>query len=125
MSDLNCISVTGRLTRDATVKSIKDGLNLLTFDIANNIGYGDREKTNFYTVNMWGEKGIKLCQYLVKGSRVAVSGEESLNVWTTQTGETKTSRIITTNNITLLGGGSREGKQEEYPGDEGQQEFTF
>lgn len=117
MADLNSLCITGRLTRNATSKIVGNGKTLLTFDIANNIGYGDYEKTNFYTVNMWGDRGLKLVQYLIKGTRVAVCGEESLNVWTGNDGVERQSRVITTNNITLLGGGQKQNEVTGVHGD--------
>ena len=107
MADMNSITITGRLTRDAVVKTVGNNKTLLTFDVANNIGFGDYAKTNFYTVNMWGEKGLKLVQYLTKGVHVGVIGEESLNTWTGKDGTEHMDRVITTMNVTFLGGGRK------------------
>ena len=107
MADMNNLTVTGHLTRDAVIKTVGSGKTLLTFDVANNIGFGDYAKTNFYTVNMWGEKGLKLAQYLKKGTHVGVIGEESLNTWTGKDGTEHMDRVITTMNVTFLGGGKK------------------
>ena len=112
MSDLNMITITGRLTRNAATKTVGNGKCLLTFGVANNIGFGEYEKTNFYTVNMWGERGLKLVQYLTQGTKVGVSGEESLNVWTGKDGVEHMDRVITTMNITLLGSPSAKSNAE-------------
>lgn len=105
MADMNQICITGHLTRDAVVKVIGSGKTLLSFDIANNIGFGDYAKTNFYTVNMWGDRGTKIAEFLKKGIHVGVIGEESINAWMGKDGTQHQDRVITTMNITFLGGG--------------------
>ena len=105
MADLNQITITGRLVRDAVLKNI-NGKNLLTFDVANNIGYGQYQKTNFYTVNRWGDSGLKIAQYLTKGSGVGVTGQESMNEWTGGDGVSHSSRVITAHDIIFLGSSS-------------------
>jgi single-strand DNA-binding protein len=52
---------------------------------------------------MFGERGEKLAQYLLKGTQVAVSGEISLNEFTNKAGENKASIECVVSNITLLG----------------------
>ena len=52
MSDLNCCSFVGRLTRDAVVESIgAKGTQITKFAIANNTGFGSYQKTNFFNTN--------------------------------------------------------------------------
>lgn len=106
MADLNQITITGRLVRDAVLKNI-NGKNLLTFDVANNIGYGQYQKTNFYTVNRWGDSGLKIAQYLTKGSGVGVTGQESMNEWTGGDGVSHSSRVITAHDIIFLGSSNK------------------
>jgi single-strand DNA-binding protein len=52
---------------------------------------------------MFGERGVKLAEYLKKGTQVAVSGEASLNEFTNKQGENKSSLQCNVNNVTLLG----------------------
>jgi single-strand DNA-binding protein len=52
---------------------------------------------------MFGERGVKLAEYLKKGTQVAVSGEASLNEFTNKQGENKASLQCNVSNVTLLG----------------------
>ena len=122
MADVNTITITGRLTHNAATKTIGDGKCLLTFGVANNIGFGDYAKTNYYTVNMWGARGLNLLPYLVKGTQVGVSGEESLNIWHGKDGTEHQERVITTNNISLLSS-AKQNKPNEVPADESAPEY--
>ena len=66
-------------------------------------GYGKSEKTNWVRCSMFGDRGEKLAQYLLKGTQVAVSGEASLNEYTNKAGENKASIECVVGNVTLLG----------------------
>ena len=97
MSDLNVMSLTGRLTKDATFGTVgSSGKQLLSMNVAVNTGFGQSKKTLFIKVNMWGERGEKIAQYLKKGTVVAVSGPLSLNEWTSADGTAMTDLVVTT-----------------------------
>lgn len=97
MSDLNVMSLTGRLTKDATFGTVgSSGKQLLSMNVAVNTGFGQSKKTLFIKVNMWGERGEKIAQYLKKGTVVAVSGPLSLNEWTGADGTAMTDLVVTT-----------------------------
>lgn len=113
MADLNVLSLTGRLTADAQSRKMPSGKNLVSFSIANNIGFGDFAKVNFYTVNVWGDRGEKLFLYLKKGTLIALSGEESLNKWTGKDGTVHEERIVTAQSVSFLGG--KKSEQDDLP----------
>jgi single-strand DNA-binding protein len=52
---------------------------------------------------MFGDRGAKVLQYLVKGQQVAVSGEPNLREWQNKDGETKTSLEVRVNDLQLIG----------------------
>lgn len=97
MSDLNVMSLTGRLTKDATFGTVgSSGKQLLSMSVAVNTGFGQSKKVLFIKVNMWGERGEKIVPYLKKGTVVAVSGPLSLNEWTSVDGTAMTDLVVTT-----------------------------
>jgi single-strand DNA-binding protein len=103
MADLNCISLTGRLTRDAEQKTLPTGTTLVTFDIANNTGWGQYAKTMYFTCNVWGKQGTGLLQYLHKGKTVAVSGALEVQKWTSnQDGMEKQKMVISCRDCILM-----------------------
>lgn len=100
--DANMFTVGGRLTKDATQKTVGQ-YKLTTFDIANNTGFGDKKKTNYFTVNMWGAQGDNVFKYLKKGQRVIVSGELNVNNWQGNDGSQHTQLQIESKQFVLNG----------------------
>lgn len=100
---LNCFNVIGRCTKDGSVRTVgAKGTALLTFSIANNTGWGDNQKTNFFDVQMWGVRAEKLEQFIIKGKQVAVTGTLECNRWTGQDGMERQSWCINATEVTLL-----------------------
>lgn len=107
MADINVFTITGRLTRDATVRTLASGKKVLTADTAVNTGYGDYKKTLFVKVQQWGDSCDKIAQYLVKGTPIACSGELSRNEWGDD-GNKKVDFILDVRSIQLLGSKKQE-----------------
>lgn len=113
MSDLNVCTFVGRLTKDATVESVgSKGTQITKFSIANNTGFGQYAKTNFFNVQVWGQQGVSLAQYLVKGKQVALSGALENQKWTGQDGIQHDSWTLTANSVALLADSQKSGGQE-------------
>ena len=104
MSDLNNCSIVGRLTKDAELKHVgANNTALVSFTVANNTGFGQYARTNFFNVNVWGKAGENLLQYLTKGKQVGVTGTMENNKWTDNQGLQHDSWTIkSTGDIMLL-----------------------
>ena len=103
MSDLNSCSFTGRVTKDAVVESIgAKGTQITKFSIANNTGFGQYAKTNFFNVQVWGKAGVAIAEYLKKGKQVAVTGMLENQKWTGKDGLEHDSWNLTCQSVTLL-----------------------
>ena len=107
MADLNSWAFTGRLTKDAEYRMLASGKALLSCSVAVNTGWGEYRKTTFVKVNQWGERGANLCNYLKKGTLIAVTGQLSLNTWQGRDGKEHVELAVDTSNIQLLGGDSQ------------------
>ena len=103
MSDLNCFSFTGRLTQDATVRTLASGKKVVTANAAVNTGYGEYKKTLFVKLQMWGDHGEKVVQYLTKGKYIAASGELSRSEWQTREGKQMVDFVVDVRAINLVG----------------------
>ena len=103
MSDLNSCSFTGRVTKDAVVESIgAKGTQVTKFSIANNTGFGQYAKTNFFNVQVWGKAGVAIAEYLKKGKQIAVTGMLENQKWTGKDGLEHDSWNLTCQSVTLL-----------------------
>lgn len=74
MSDINRLFITGRLTRDAEVSVAQNGQKLTKFSVANATGYGDKERTSFFNVTLFGKYGEALAPKLSQGVQVMIEG---------------------------------------------------
>lgn len=103
MADLNSCSFTGRVTKDAVVESVGvKGTMITKFSIANNTGFGQYAKANFFNVQVWGKAGAAISQYLTKGKQVAVTGQLENQKWTGKDGLEHDSWTLTCQSVTLL-----------------------
>ena len=73
---LNTVSIEGRLTRDLETGKTGNGTSYANFGLANERGFGDNKKTNFFDVTVWGEAAERMEKAKVaKGSHIYVTGE--------------------------------------------------
>jgi len=100
----NVFSFTGTIGRDAEVRSTPNGQSVLNVTVANNTGFGDRQKTLWIRVALWGKRAEgSFPSYLKKGQQVFVSGELSQNEYQ-QDGTTRTSLELNASVLDLVGG---------------------
>ena len=106
-SDLNCVILIGRLTKDIELRYTSGGTACGKFSLAVNKKRKQGEQwvdeVSFLDIVVWGKSAENLAQYLVKGKQVAVEGELHQNRWE-QDGQSRSKIEINANNVQLLGG---------------------
>lgn len=94
---MNSWSVVGKVGKDAVIR--KAGANdVVSFPLASDSGYGDRKKTTWVDCSFWGQRAVKVADYIRKGDRIGVTGEVS-----TRDHEGKTFVTLNVTDVTLLG----------------------
>jgi single-strand DNA-binding protein len=107
----NVISFIGTLGRDAEVKQTPSGMSVLSANVANNIGYGDKKTTQWFRVALFGKRAEgALPGYLKKGQQVHVIGEFHAREWEDKDGAKRIALEVTASEIELVGG-KKEGGQ--------------
>jgi len=102
---VNKVIITGRLTSDAEQRTIPSGTAILSFSVANNTGYGDKEKVHYFNCSLFGKRAEgRLQEFMKKGQLVAVEGEVSLNTYTKKDGTGGSSLNVFVQNVELMGG---------------------
>jgi single-strand DNA-binding protein len=72
----NIFSGVCTIGRDAEVRYLPSGQAVLNVTVANNVGFGDKQKVNWVRVVIWGKRAEgELKNYLLKGQQVFISGE--------------------------------------------------
>ena len=100
--DLNNISIIGRLTADPSKKVLPTGTTLVEFGLANNRGYGDNKRVNFFNVKFFGKGADAIYIYLHKGTQVVITGELLRDEWKSPTGTSYSAIYISTFNVEIL-----------------------
>jgi single-strand DNA-binding protein len=94
------ITIAGNVGKDAETRRTQSGDAVTSFSIAVEDRIPKEKGTIWFRCSLWGKRGESLAQYLTKGSKVAVSGELSIEVY-----EGKTNLTVKVDQVTLLGGG--------------------
>jgi single-strand DNA-binding protein len=97
MSDINRVTLVGRLTRDPELRGLPSGTSVLNIGLAVNGRQKDQsgnwtEKPNFFDVKVFGAQADMLANHLAKGRRIGVDGRLEWSSWDAQDG-TKRSKV--------------------------------
>lgn len=101
---MKAISIAGNLGKDAVTRTTQNGDKVTGWSVAVEERNGQEKRTLWFDCSLWGKRGEALAQYLTKGTRVAVSGDLS-----TREHEGRSYLTIRAEQVTLLGGGNRDG----------------
>lgn len=96
MSDLNQVTISGNLTHDPEVRYTPGGTAVLNIQLASNNGYGEKAKTNFVPVTLWGKTAENAGRYLRRGAPLLVSGSLETEEWESK-GEKKSRQYVKAN----------------------------
>jgi single-strand DNA-binding protein len=86
MRDIATATLSGNLTRDVELRNLPSGTDVARLRVATTTrrrsGEEWIEKTNYFTVEVYGAQARNCAQYLRKGSRVFVDAELDWREWT-------------------------------------------
>lgn len=106
----------GRLGKDAELNRRPGGDPVLNFSMAVDIGTKQEPRTMWIECALWGKRGEALQSYLVKGTKVTVTGRVSLDEYTSRTdGSKRTAMRVTVSEIDLHGGRDGQTQQTQRP----------
>ena len=91
---MNKFIVTGNLTKDADLKYTPNDKAYSKFSIANNEGFGENKKTNFFNCTLFGKSAESLNRFLIKGQKVLITGRVKLGKYTDKEGIERTTTDI-------------------------------
>jgi len=120
MADLNNVSFTGRLTRDATYKDVASGL--CEFAIA--VNGMKPEDTFFIDCNLWGKTSVTMAQFLKQGKQIGITGNLRKSKWVGKDGEDHEKWAVNTNSVTLLGSAAEQSSGSLAPTDEERRRYV-
>lgn len=101
------LTATGRVGKDAELRSLNSGDKILSFSVGSDIGYGDKKQTIWLDCSIFGARGEKLANFLTKGTSVTVIGEFGQRSYVNKQGETVSAVTVKVMEVALQGGGQQ------------------
>ena len=86
---MNQVTIIGRLGKNPELRSTTNGTPVCTLSIAVDNAGNEKGEAGWFDVVCWGKLAESVCQYLHKGSRVAVSGRLQQRKWKTDGGDNR------------------------------------
>ena len=122
MSDINRVTLVGRLTRDTELRALPSGTSVLNLGLAVNGRQKDQsgnwiDKPNFFDVKVFGAQADMLANHLAKGRRIGVDGRLDWSSWEAQDGGKRSKVEVVAQSVQFLdsrgddGGGGGGGNQ--------------
>lgn len=97
---MQILTIAGAVGKDAVLRSTNSGDSVLNFSIAVDNGkdkQGEKRDPTWFDCSVWGDRASKLQPYVVKGSRLTVSGRP-----TARAHEGKAYLGLTVNELTFM-----------------------
>ena len=108
---MNVWTFSGRVGADAELRTTQSGEKVLSFRVANDIGFGDRKTTQWVDCSYWGKRAEAVSSYVRKGDKITVSGELKLEEFQRRDGTPGSKLAVRVNDLDLAarseGGGGR------------------
>ena len=113
---MNRTFIIGHVTKDAQTRTVKvGGIDTLVtdFTVAANEGYGENQKTEYFRISVWRERGAKMAPHLVKGRAVSVMGIVSARGWKDNEGNARAQLEMSNPTVEFIG--KKPGDPEDLP----------
>lgn len=105
MTDINSVTMIGRLTSDPQKEFLPSGTAKTRFSIANNYYVPNKEdQVNFFDVTAFGKLADTCAQYLTKGKQIAIQGQLRQSRWQDKDGSKKSRIEIILDSMQMIGG---------------------
>jgi single-strand DNA-binding protein len=99
---MNRVNLIGRITNTPELRYTINEIAFTRFNIAINQGYGDNKKTDFIPIIVWRKQAENVCNYLDKGSLIAVEGRLQTGVYEDKEGNKKTTFDVVAESVEFL-----------------------
>lgn len=103
---MNTCIIIGHVTKDAQTRTVKvGGIDTLVtdFTVAANEGYGENQRTDYFRVSIWRERGAKMAPHLVKGRAVTVKGSVTARGWIDNEGKARAQLEMSNPTVEFIG----------------------
>lgn len=111
---MSFVTIPGRLGRDAELRQGSEpSKSVLNFSVAEDVGYGDKKRTQWWACALWGQRAEKIAQYLTKGTPVTVVGNPELRTFEKKDGSQGSELTVRVIDMTMQGRGQERDSNQE------------
>lgn len=111
---MNIAVLIGRTTRDVEVRYNGD-MAIWKFTVAIDDGYGEKKRTNFIPVTVFGKTAESCEKFLAKGRLVAVQGKIQTGSYVNKNGDKVYTTDVIGDKVQFLEWGEKQEKQDDIP----------
>lgn len=117
---VNMVVLQGRLCADPENRSTANGTSVSRLRVANDTGFGDKKRTDFFTVTAWGKTAEFVAKWFSKGDPILITGEIHQNTYKDKNGVQQNTYDITAREVNFCGKAEKpetepEDPEEDYP----------
>lgn len=113
---LNVWNFSGRVGADAELRTVQSGEKVLSFRVANDVGFGSRKTTQWVECQLWGNRAESIANYVKKGDRITVSGSLKLEEFQRRDGTPGSKLAVRVNDLDLASRQGEGGEQRQSGG---------
>ena len=96
---MNTVALHGRLTAAPEIRHTPNDIAVVSFSLAVNSGYGDKQKASFVDCVAWRSTAEFVTRYFTKGRMAVIDGRLQLRDWTDRDGNKRRSAEIVANSV--------------------------
>ena len=96
-------TINGHLGRDPELKTTSKGMNIVSFSVAVNLGYGANKTTHWFNCKAFKKTADIVLEHCRKGKEVIVNGEMRSSKWEDKQGNKRTSWELIANQVVFKG----------------------
>ena len=98
---MNVWTFSGRVGADPETRKTQNGETVLSFRVANDVGFGDRKTTQWVDCSYWGKRAEAVSRFIKKGDKITVSGELKLEEFQRRDGTPGSKLAVRVNDLDL------------------------
>tara|TARA_R110000824_G_scaffold22518_8_gene82365 strand:- start:127 stop:498 length:372 start_codon:yes stop_codon:yes gene_type:complete len=123
---MNMYMVVGRLSRDPEVRTTKKGTSVVKLSIPTDDGWGERKKTTWHNVVVFGKGAELVAKYKKKGDWLSVTGRLEVDEWVDKEGNKRKTPQLIANDVQFVGNKAEGYKPDDsYGTQQGEDEIPF
>lgn len=98
----NLVVLSGRCVNTPELKTTPNGVSVTSFNIANEVGYGENKKTSFIPIVAWRGTAEFITKNFTKGSLIGIEGAIQTRKYVDRDGNNRTAFEVVANNVQFV-----------------------